>query len=217
MMLKLITGKKYSERTEIRIAALSSSLQAALRTGDPNLIGQAADQILALRPEQLSAVTAKAYSLEIAGDIAGLEKFFNDRIKRFPQVQENYFMLLEASLRLHPLAATAPQTAKSFIQNFPNEFESISAIAWTLLNNAPFDAAALAVVSDACAILQKAPAASVSGKILTTRALFAYRSCKLQEALNLLRQAYERTGNAQEKAFVKNMLEYLKAVEKSTR
>lgn len=213
MMLKIIIDKKYSEREEIRISALNSGLQAALRTGNPDLIGKAADQILALRPEQLSAVNAKAYSLEIARDSEGLKKFFQDRIKRYPKAPENYFMLLEASLRIAELANTAPQTARSFIQAFPADVESINAVAWSLLNRAPFDAQAFAVVRDCCNILQKSPE-KATGKILMTQALFAYRCCKLPEARQLAKQAAAKAVNAQEKLFIKNFSEYLNMIER---
>ena len=212
MMLKKITSGKYSEREEIRISALDSSLQAALRSGDPKIIGQAADQLLTLRPEQLSAVNAKAYSLEIAGDVAGLEKFFRGRIQKFPDEPVNYLMLLEAALRIPELNGQLPLLAEEFIKKFPDDIENINAVAWSLLNNAPFDAAAFAVVCKAGKLLQAHPRAANSSRVLATRALIAYRQCDLDKAITLVKRAIAQAGSIKEKNMLTGLEKYFNQV-----
>lgn len=213
MMLKKITSGKYSEREEIRISALNTGLQAALRSGDPKIIGQAADQILAIRPEQLSAVNAKAYSLEIAGDAAGLEKFFRSRIARFPAETVNYLMLLEASLRIPELNQQIPVLAKEFINKFPDDVDNINAVAWSLLNNAPFNAEAFKVVCLAGKLLQSHPRAANSSRILATRALIAYRKCDLAKAITLVKRAMAQAGSINEKNMLATLEKYFNQVQ----
>lgn len=211
MMLKKITSGQYSEREEIRISALAASLQAALRSGDPRTIIQSADQLLAARPEQLSAVNAKAYALEISGDIAGLEKFFRSRIKRFPDDTGNYIMLLEAALRLPPLQRQAPALAREFIKTFPNDAENINAVAWSLLTNLAFDAEAFSAACHAVRVLEKHPRAN-SSRVLTTRALIAYRKCDLAKAVTLIKRAQIQTNSISEKAMLSGLEKYFNQI-----
>ncbi len=211
MMLKRINEKKYSEREEIRIAALTSSLQAALRSGNAKVIGEAADEILRLRPEQVSAVNAKAYSLELSGNIAGLEKFYRSRIKRFPDDKGNYLALLEAATRLSQLNRTAPEIAGEFIQRFPADKENINTVLWSLLNAMPYDKNVLkcAVENEKLLTQTSGLNAHTSGRMLMTRALIAYRRNRGSEALQLARQALQKTSSPGEKAFVENFIEYI--------
>ena len=212
MMLKKITAGKYSEREEIRISALDSSLQAALHSGDPRIIGQAADQLLAVRPEQLSAVNAKAYSLEIARDAGGLEKFFRGRIQKFPAEPVNYLMLLEASLRIPELSSKTPALAQEFISKFPEDVDNINAVAWSLLNNAPYDAEAFSAACQAGRILQKHPRAANSSRVLATRALIAYRQCDLGKAITLIKRAQAQAVSRNEKNMLSGLEKYFNRV-----
>ena len=211
LLLKLITTQKYNERDEIRIGVHYSELQTALRSGSAKLIGQAADKILELRSEQLSAVNAKAYSLEMTGDHRQLEAFFRSRIKRFPDAPENYIMLIEAALRNPPITAIIPEIAQEFIKNCPDDSENINALAWSLLNNLPFNTQALETAGKAVGLLQKSAIADQSN-VLATRALLAYRKCDLALALELITKAQAGAVSNSEKAFlqeIKNYFEHL--------
>ena len=208
MMLKIITSGRYSERNEIRMSALSSSLQAALRSGNARLISESADKILNLRPEQLSAVNAKAYALETSGDLAALEKFFRSRIQRFPQAEENYFMLMDIAYRQAPLAALAPEIALAYIKKFPRQGENINSIAWSLLNNQPYSAEAFTAAQAAIAQLNKLPEFAQKSRVLTTRALLAYRQCNLKLAQKLAAQALQKATAPADKAMLENLLKY---------
>lgn len=212
MMLKKVTAGKYSERDEIRISALVSSLQAALRSGDARMIGQSADQILELRPEQLSAVNAKAYALEMSRDHAGLEKFFRDRIKRFPQEKSNYFMLIEASFRNPGMNHIAPEIARLYFKNFPQDFAGINAIAWGLLNKLQFNIEAVKASDEAVKILNTAPNFHTNSRYLATASLTAYRQCKLRNAIMLADAAIKSATDPSEKAFLENLLQYYRSL-----
>lgn len=214
MELEIITSGKYSERDEIRLAALSSELQAVLRSGNAKMIEQAADKILKLRPQQLSAVNAKAYALEISGNFQEFEQFFQDRIKRFPQAQENYFMLIEGTFRIPELTAKAPAVARCFMKQFPADVDNINAMAWSLLNNMPTSADAFTAACEAEKLLISNHAVNPSGRILTTRSLLAYRRCDIKQALELANLAYNRSAAANDKAFVTDWIKYLQTVSK---
>ena len=211
MMLERITSGKYSEREEIRVAALTSSLQAALRSGSAKVISDAADEILQLRPEQVSAVNAKAYSLELAGNIEGLEKFYRQRMERFPENRGNYLALLQAACRIGQLNDKAPEIAGKFISKFPDDQANINAVLWSLLNNLPYSKNALqcAVRYEKYLTCDPAVNPSLAGRLLMTRALIAYRRCRGAEALKLAKASRSITTSAAEKLFVEKFIEYL--------
>ena len=210
MMIKRIYSKKYSEREEIRIAALVSALQAALRSGNPRMISQSADMILNLRPEQMSAVNAKAFALENSGDHKALETFFRDRIKRFPNDANNYFMLIEASFRNPAMSGIAPEVAQEYFQKFPQDTVGINAVCWSLLNKLPFNAEAFKAVCAGENILKKSPAAG-SSRILATRSLIAYKKCHLRQAIAFATHALNLADTPQDKAFLTELLRYYQA------
>lgn len=212
MMLKRITTKKYSEQEEVRFSALTSSLQAALRSGNAKLIGEAADEILRLRPEQISAVNAKAYSLELAGDIAGLEKFYRERIKRYPEEKGNYFTLINAACRLRQLNDIAPEIADEFIKKFPADINNVNAVLWSLLNDLPYNARALKVVLKWEKLLQAVPEKSATAPILMTRALLASRCGNIADAVKLCQQAIAKAPTRDAKRFPREFLEYLQTI-----
>lgn len=212
MMLKRITGKQYSEREEVRMSALTSSLQAALRSGNAKLIGEAADEILRLRPEQISAVNAKAYSLELAGDIAGLEKFYRDRIKRYPAEKGNYFTLINAACRIRVMNNIAPEIADIFITRFPDDVNNVNAVLWSLLNDLPYNANALKIVLKWEKLLSAVPEKSATAPLLITRALIASRCGKIAEAIKLCEKAVSKAATAESKVFPLQFLEYLKTI-----
>lgn len=214
LLLKIITGKKYSERYEIRLGVLYSELQTALRSGSAKLIEQAADKILQLRPEQLSAVNAKAYALEMSGNWSSLENFFRSRIKRFPQAPENYIMLIEAAYRNPAQSTIVPQLAAEFMQNLPDDAENINALAWSMLTNLPFDVQALKAAENAVARLQKSTIAAQSN-VLATRALLAYRQCDLAAAGTLAQQAQQAAKSDSEKKFLQELVQYFDYLKKS--
>ena len=178
------------------------------------MIEQAADKILKLRPQQLSAVNAKAYALEISGNFQEFEQFFQDRIKRFPQAQENYFMLIEGTFRIPELTAKAPAVARCFMKQFPADVDNINAMAWSLLNNMPTSADAFTAACEAEKLLISNHAVNPSGRILTTRSLLAYRRCDIKQALELANLAYNRSAAANDKAFVTDWIKYLQTVSK---
>lgn len=213
MMIERIKSGKYSEREEIRIAALVSALQASLRSGNPRMINQSADMVLNVRPEQISAVNAKAFALESSGDIAALEKFFNDRIKRFPQEKSNYFMLIESAFRNPQMSKTAAETALEYFKNFPQDYRGINAICWSLITKQPLDAQALAAACAGEELLTKSPLVEDS-RILTTRSLIAYKKCHLLRAIAYGRQALFAAQNANDKAFIADLLKYYDQVRK---
>ena len=214
MMLQIIGDKKYSERNEIRISALTNSLQAALRSGNAKLIEESANRILTLRPRQLSAVHAKAYALEISGRIDDLVKFYRERIKRDPSAPENYFMLLEAAFRIPQLQSLAPAIAREFIQACPGELENINAVAWSLLNNQPLNIQAFTAAEAAVKLLSQAPESRQTSRILATRALLAYRKCDLKSAIELSGQALQKATSPAEKALLDDLLKYFKQIGK---
>ena len=212
MMLKRITGNRYSEREEVRISALTNSLQAALRSGNARLIGEAADEILRLRPEQISAVNAKAYSLELVGDIAGLEKFYRERIKRNPEEKGSYFTLINAACRIRVLNNTASEIAEEFIKKFPDDISNVNAVMWSLLNDLPYDANALKVVLKWEKLLSAVPEKSATPQILMTRSLLASRCGKIAEAVKLCEKALNKANSQEAKAFPEQFLKYLKTI-----
>ena len=212
MMLKLITNKQYSEREEVRFAALTSSLQAALRSGNAKLIGEAADEILRLRPEQISAVNAKAYSLELTGDFTGLAKFYQNRIKRYPEEKGSYFTLINAACRIPQLNGFAPATADEFIKKFPGDINNVNAVLWSLLNELPYDANAFKVVLKWEKLLSAVAEKSASPQILMTRSLLASRCGRIAEAIKLCEKAIQNAPTAEAGKFPENFLEYLKAI-----
>jgi len=213
MMVKKILANRYSEQEEARIAALTSALQASLRSGNPGMIIQSADRILALRDEQLSAVNAKAYALEMSGDFAGLEKFFRDRIKKYPQEPGNYFMLLEACFRNPALNRTAPAIAGEYFKKFPANSIEINAICWSLLNQMPYSAEAFTAACAGEKLLQRSAAANES-RILVTRSLIAYRKCDLKMANHYAQKARSAARNTTDKTFINELLKYYQAVKK---
>lgn len=213
MMLERITSGKYSEREEAMLSALTNSLQGALRSGNAKIIGEAADAVLRQRPEQLSAVNAKAYSLEISGNTKELEKFFRDRIQRFPQAKENYLMLIQAAYRLPEMSNVAPQVAGEFLKKFPEDAENINSIAWTLLTNVPFDAEAFKVVIQAEAILAAIPEVRQNSRILATRAITAHRRCDLPLAKKLTQTAVKKAADPSEKLFLEKLLQYFNTIQ----
>ena len=212
MMVKKILANHYSEQEEARIAALTSALQASLRSGNPAMIIQSADRILALRDVQLSAVNAKAYALEMSGDFTGLEKFFRERIKKYPQEPANYFMLLEAAFRNPVMQKIAPAIAREYFARFPNNGDMINAIAWSLLNQMPYDSEAFSAAVAAEKILTANPAFAKQPRVLVTRSLTAYRKCDLQQAVNFAQQALKLTANEIDKAFIANLLKYYQQI-----
>lgn len=212
MMLKLITQNKYSERNEIRMSALSSNLQAALRSGNPRLIRESAEKILQLRPEQLSAVNAKAYALESSGNTAELEKFLRERLQRFPQAEENYFMLIEVAFRRPQLAHAAPEIARIYIEKFPGKTANIASIAWSLLNNQPYSAEAFAAAALAVKKLESLPEAEQNSRIIATRAIFAYRRCDLAQAKKLTQAALKKAPGQADRNMLENLLKYFRKV-----
>ena len=212
MMVKRITGGRYSEQEEAQLAALTAALQAALRSGNPQMIIQSADAILVRRDEQLSAVNAKAYALEMLRDHAGLEKFFRARMKKYPQEPANYFMLLEAAFRNPVMQKTAPAIAREYFARFPNNGDMINAIAWSLLNQMPYDSEAFSAAVAAEKILTANPAFAKQPRVLVTRSLTAYRKCDLQQAVNFAQQALKLTANENDKAFIANLLKYYQQI-----
>ncbi len=214
MMLKRIDQKQYNERDEIRMSVLADHLQAALRSGDARMIEQSADRILEVRPEQLSAVNAKAFALENSGRHDLLEKFLQERIEQHPQWPEAYFMRLEAAYRLPALASTLPDTARRYYRNFPGDASGINAIAWSLLNNAPFNAEAFQAAADAVKLLTAMPENAQNSRVLATRALLAYRQCRLDETLRLLQTACDKATGAAEKKFLTGLLNYFQQIQR---
>ena len=214
MMVKRITGGKYSEQEEARLAALAAALQAALRSGNPQMIIQSADAILVRRDEQLSAVNAKAYALEMLRDYAGLEKFFRARMKKYPQEPANYFMLLEAAFRNPVMQKTAPAIAREYFARFPNNGDMINAIAWSLLNQMPYDSEAFSAAVAAEKLLAANPAFAKQPRVLMTRSLLAYRRCDLALAIKLAEQAAGKPQSVAEKAFITQILQYYKNLKK---
>ena len=213
MMTRHITSGKYSEREEIQFSALQNSLKAALRSGNAKLIAEAADQILLRRPEQISAVNAKAYALEISNDIEGIKKFFQSRIDRFPTAQENYFMYIDAAFRIVPLQNQAPGIVRQFINAFPKCGNDINALVWDLLIRLPFDHEAYKTACYAEKILLNAPGA-VPSRALATLALLEYRRCNLVKAQKLLAQAQALAKTAAEKDFLEKLAAYFNTVAK---
>ena len=212
MMLKRITNKQYSEREEVRLSALTNSLQAALRSGNARIIGEAADEILRLRPEQISAVNAKAYSLELAGNINGLAKFYQERLKRYPEEKGSYFTLINAACRLPQLNSLAAVTADEFIKKFPGDINNVNAVLWSLLNELPYDASSLKIALKWEKLLQAVPEKSVTAPILVTRALLASRCGKFADAIKLCQKAVSKAANNEAAAFPKQFLEYLRTI-----
>ena len=212
MMLKRITNQQYSEREEVRFSALTNSMQAALRSGNAKLIGEAADEILRLRPEQISAVNAKAYSLELSGNISGLAKFYQERIKRFPEEKGSYFTLINAACRLPQLNSLASETADGFISKFSGDINNVNAVLWTLLNQLPYDANSFKTALKWEKLLADTPEKSVTAPILITRALIASRCGKIAEAIRLCKLAVAKAANAEAAAFPKRFLEYLQTI-----
>ncbi len=212
MMLKRVLNKQYSEREEIQIAALTSSLQAALRSGNAKVISDAADEILRVRPEQLSAVNAKAYSLELAGDIDGLEKFYRERITRYPEEKANYFAFINTACRIDVLNDIAPEIANKFIQKFPSDINNVNAVMWNLLNKLPYNPQALKVVLKWEKLLRAVPENALTAPILMTGSLLASRCGRIAEAIKLCERAISKSATAQAKEFPVQFLEYLKAI-----
>lgn len=215
MMLKRITGKQYSEREEVRISVLTGGLQAALRSGNAKLISEAADEILRLRPEQISAVNAKAYSLELAGDIAGLEKFYRERIKRYPEEKGNYFTLINAACRIRQLNRIAPEIADDFIKKFPGDIENVNSVLWSLLNDLPYSAGALQVALKWEKLLKNIPEDQESAPVLITRSLLASRCGKIAEAIRFCEKAVKKTKTKTSGEFPQQFLDYLKTIPKN--
>lgn len=211
MMTQRITSGRYSEREEIQFSALQNSLKAALRSGNAKLIAEAADRILLLRPEQISAVSAKAYALEISNDIEGIKKFFQSRIDRFPTAQENYFMYIDAAFRIAPLQQQAPVIVRKFIEAFPENSNDINALVWDLLIRLPFDPEAYKTACNAEKILLNATNA-VQSRVLATLALLEYRRCNLNKAQKLIAQAKALAENASEKEFLETLTAYFNTV-----
>ena len=212
MMLKRIINKQYSEREEAQFAVLTSSLQAALRSGSAKVISDAADEILRRRPEQISAVNAKAYSLELAGDIAGLEKFYRERIRRYPEEKANYFTLINTACRINVLNNTAPEIADEFIKKFPADIANVNAVMWSLLNGLPYSAAALKVVLKWEKLLAQLPEKEETAQILMTRSLLASRCGKIAQAIKFCEKAISVSAFEEAKVFPKQFLEYLQAI-----
>ena len=212
MMLKRIINKQYSEREEAQFSALTSSLQAALRSGSAKVISDAADEILRRRPEQISAVNAKAYSFELAGDIAGLEKFYRERIKRYPEEKANYFTLINTACRIAAMNSAAPEIADQVMSKFPADTDNLNAVMWTLLNRLPYNAEALKVVLKWEKLLNNLPENSATAQVLMTRSLLASRRGRINEAITLCEKAVSKAVSEEAKTFPKQFLEYLKAI-----
>lgn len=212
MMLKRITNKQYSEREEVRYSALTNNLQAALRSGNARIIGEAADEILRSRPAQISAVNAKAYSLELAGDIDGLAKFYQERLKRYPEEKGSYFTLINAACRLPQLNGLAAKTADEFISKFSGDINNVNAVLWSLLNELPYDANSFKTVLKWEKLLTAIPENSAMSPVLVTRALIASRCGKIAEAIRLCKLAVAKAANKEAAVFPKQFLEYLQAV-----
>jgi mannitol-1-phosphate/altronate dehydrogenase len=149
----------------------------------------------------------------MSGDFAGLEKFFRERIKKYPQEPANYFMLIEASFRHPALNRTAPAIAREYFKKFPENSTEINAICWSLLNQLPYSAEAFAAVCAGEKLLQNAKAANES-RILVTRSLIAYRKCDLKMANHYAKKAQSAARNTTDKAFINELLKYYQAVKK---
>ena len=120
-------------------------------------------------------------------------------------------MLIEAAFRLSALNHIAPEIAQVYIKSFPSDTDNINAIAWSLLNDMPLNIQALKTAIQAVNILEQSPAANQS-RILATRALLAYRQCKLKAAIELAQSARKQANTEQEKAFLANMAEYFRQI-----
>ena len=145
-------------------------------------------------------------------DYTGLEKFFRDRIKRFPQEKSNYFMLIEAAFRNPAMNDIAPEIARLYFKNFPQDYIGINAIAWGLLNKLQFNTPAMQAADEAVQLLKTAPDFNDNSRYLATASLTAYRQCKLRHAVLLADAAIKSTTDPAEKAFLENLLQYYRSL-----
>ena len=213
MMLKRITLDQYSEHEEAQLAELNTALQAALRSGNSGLIEQAADRLLAARPEQISALNAKAFALENRRDYRALADFLKKRIRRNPEMPEAWYMLLDLSCRVPELSPELAPTAQGYFRQFPEDCAGINAVVWNLLNNAPMQSAALRLAGEGLALLrtrESSIAPERRSRYLACRALFAYRVGRLETAAELADEAVKTAGSAAEKAYLGNLADYFR-------
>lgn len=211
MMLEHITKDRYSESEEARLAELNTALQAALRSGESSLIEQAADKILAVRPEQISALNAKAFALENRRDYASLGAFLKRRVRRHPAMPEAWYMLIDLSCRVPLLANELPEAVRGFFRQFPDNAEGKIAVVWNLLNNAPQQSLPLILASEGLSELARQEAAipgSARSRYLAARALYSCRTGDLDAAIRDSEEAVAAAGSEAEKVYLKTFLEY---------
>ncbi len=218
MMLRRIYGREYNERDEIRMSVLNDHLQAALRSGDPAMIEQAADRILAVRPEQISALNAKAFALENARNYPALGEFLKRRIERYPAQPEAYFMLLDLSCRVAQLQDALPEAAAGYYRQFGEDFSGVNAVVWNLLTNAPFRAEALKLAAEGMTRLEalaakNPPPETLRSRYLATQALYAYRLGDIKRAVILAGESVKAAPNAAEKQFLEGLLDYYRTAQ----
>ena len=211
MMLERITKDRYSESEEARLAELNTVLQAALRSGEPGLIEQAADKVLAVRPEQISALNAKAFALENRRDYAALGAFLKKRVRRYPAMPEAWYMLIDLACRVPQLANELPEAVRGFFRQFPGDAEGKIAVVWNLLNNAPQQSMPLILASEGLADLagrEAAVPAAARSRYLAARALYSCRIGDFEAAIRDSEEAIAAAGSEGEKAYLKTFLEY---------
>jgi len=211
MMLERITSDRYSESEEARLAELNTALAAALRSGEPNLIEQASDQILAVRPEQISALNAKAFALENRRDYAALGAFLKRRIRRYPAMPEAWYMLLDLSCRIPELSGELPEVVRGFFRQFPDDCAGQVAVVWSLLNNAPQQSLPLILASESLrglAARETAIPAEARNRYLAARALFSCRIGDFDAAIRDSETALAAAAGEAEKSYLKTLLEY---------
>lgn len=177
-----------------KIAPMIDELQTLLRDDNDRRAAWLAESILAADPGNPTTLRLRLFFLERSERAADGWKLLAEEMRKLPTLPRLYFMALDLAMRNAVLQNKIAPLVQTYLDSVPANADSDNLMAWTLLNRAPGSSAALTAAGKLLARMPAPPGENSDALLaaqLTTRALYAYRLGKVEEARTLQQQAVE--------------------------
>jgi len=209
--LERITSGKFDLEKNKKLSKLVDELQTAMRSGDEQTGSRAAEEILKIEPGHSAAIRLRTFMLESINRNKDAYLLLEQQKKLLPKSNKIHLYMLDFVLRHEEFGDCCTMVLRGLDGSDAQRPQKMMML-WRALLARPLDPVLLSYGCESTAAYVQADAASAFPKeerrlLLTLRALLAYRTGNLAQAVNFQTQAIAIPG-VEEDPVLKALLDY---------